>query len=645
MRRFGDLTMKLHRSTDEAAFDADSPALAPGKRSMTEGLAPVPKQDHALAPVQLMPAVQAKPVQAKDDPFGVHLGAGANEPTWVKRAREYHQDNPTYVKMFKAATNNACVGADGELDPNEVARWQVKHGLKPDGICGPDTAHLAEAKLHGDERETPAPAAAPAASAAPAAPVAENAPLPPKQPVFDPADAMKVVKAVGGGILGAIDSVLDMFTGGDKADKGAAGNAAAKPAAQKGADHDSPAPTPSPAPSQAPTDAPKADHGPVHQGDIGELTDGTLKDLAMKSENPAVKEIAADLAGLSETFQKFHKKDKGKGEESGKARDQYVADIGTVRHKIAALKGEAAFKAAAYKLIASIGTYYSQSTNIDILETPPVGDTRTCNITSLSMALEGLGISAESYKGSHDKVTAAAKMYSHKITGDAVSKAGAVDAVNGQGVAWSQLAGMRLPDFMELAAIARSMPDTSDDGVKAGAKEAWDSILSIYTLKDLASKFGASGSVIAFDATGAKHVKKNTKKGIAGQESDLDVLSGFSSGHRKDVEKYINAKNKGDEKEIAKYQGGYDAAMNDDSIDDRLSIETYRDYVIEHIGADLAKGGSIVISLAGHYAKLQAIVADGIIVNDPARSTRAATHLSWKEARAMGYFKHRLVLT
>jgi hypothetical protein len=120
-------------------------------------------------------------------------------------------------------------------------------------------------------------------------------------------------------------------------------------------------------------------------------------------------------------------------------------------------------------------------------------------------------------------------------------------------------------------------------------------------------------------------------------------LGGFGKDHRKDVEKYINARNKNEV--TSDLQAGYDAAMADTSIDDRLSLEAYRDYVIEHIGADLAAGGSIVIALSGHYAKLQAIVPDGLIVNDPARDSRAATHLTWAEARAMGYFKHRLVLS
>jgi hypothetical protein len=580
-----------------------------------------------------------------DDPFAVHLDApvqkkgvdnapNAAEPKWVTRAREYHQDNPKYVQQFKQATNNACVGADGELDPNEIARWQVKHGVKPDGICGPDTAAAAIAAAHSDECDH-GPSDAPSK-------VDENAPLPaaPKQ---DPTETMNAIKQVGGNVADAAgrvwDSLVDIFTG-------PGGNVAPKPAGGGGGNANTPTPTPTPTPAPTePKDAPAPDHGPIDQGEIGDLSDSTLRDLAMKSNDPAVKDIAADLAGLVETSEKMRSKiTKYDHEEKGTTRDKFVANIGEVRKKLAALKGEAAFKAAAFRLIASIGPYYSQSRNIDILESPPPEDTRTCNITSLAMALEGLGLSAASFTGSKDKVQAAAKFYSHKITGDATSK-GAADAVNGQGVSWSQLVGMRLSDFLELAAIALAMSNTSDEGVKDGAKTAWNSILQAKTLSTLAGQFGASASTKSFDATGTKHVAANKKQGISAVESDAEMLGDFGSKHRKNVEKYINARNKGNESEIAKYQAGYDAAMADTSMDERVTIEGYRDEVVNDVGADLAKGGSIIIGLTGHYAKLQAILPDGILVADPARDSRSATHLTWKEARAMGYFRFRIVLT
>ncbi len=63
----------------------------------------------------------------------------AGEPGWSVRARDYHRRNPGYVAQFTQATGGACLGADGELDPAQVARWQRAHGVKPDGHCGPLT--------------------------------------------------------------------------------------------------------------------------------------------------------------------------------------------------------------------------------------------------------------------------------------------------------------------------------------------------------------------------------------------------------------------------------------------------------------------------------------------------------------------------
>ncbi len=83
--------------------------------------------------------VSPPPAPAPDAP----TIAPKQESAWVTRAREYHRNNSEYVDQFKAATGGACVGADGDLDPNEIARWQASHGVRPDGFCGPLTVHAA----------------------------------------------------------------------------------------------------------------------------------------------------------------------------------------------------------------------------------------------------------------------------------------------------------------------------------------------------------------------------------------------------------------------------------------------------------------------------------------------------------------------
>ncbi len=71
--------------------------------------------------------------------------AAEREPAWSVRARAYNREHTALAEQFLRATDHACVGADGELDPAEVARWQVAHGLAPDGRIGPQTVKAAKA--------------------------------------------------------------------------------------------------------------------------------------------------------------------------------------------------------------------------------------------------------------------------------------------------------------------------------------------------------------------------------------------------------------------------------------------------------------------------------------------------------------------
>lgn len=72
--------------------------------------------------------------------------AAEKEPDWSVRARAYNREHAANGEQFLKATGGACVGPDGELDPAEIARWQVAHDLKPDGRVGPQTVKTAQAK-------------------------------------------------------------------------------------------------------------------------------------------------------------------------------------------------------------------------------------------------------------------------------------------------------------------------------------------------------------------------------------------------------------------------------------------------------------------------------------------------------------------
>lgn len=363
------------------------------------------------------------------------------------------------------------------------------------------------------------------------------------------------------------------------------------------------------------------------------LRDPELAAFLAAQNNAAVNMVAHQLADAEQAFDDIKQ---SQNEEIGKDRDKHVAQLGMIRQGIGALDKAGLdptvlpqVKAKLYRAVQDLAPYYSQGRNVNVLEGE---STRTCNITSLAMALESLGVSAGAYKGGHEKVLAAANysVYRDRIRSEAKHTTG------GTGGDWGQMIGLRLPDFLQFVAIADCAGGTSDSAVLAGAQAAWNKILSIYFLSELASKFGVGGSVKTFTTdTGAK------KQGY-------DALSNFGGAHRKDVEHLVDARNKyeasGAEKDKAAYEKLLAREQKAMDGDGKLDIADYRNAIISQVGADLDSGAAIVVSISGHYVRLQAIHDDHVVVDDPGRTERSNRKVTWEEARAMGYFKHRLVL-
>ena len=63
----------------------------------------------------------------------------AAEPAWAGGARRYNEAHAEGVSEFNELTQGSCKGADGQLDPQAVARWQRQHGVDGDGKVGPHT--------------------------------------------------------------------------------------------------------------------------------------------------------------------------------------------------------------------------------------------------------------------------------------------------------------------------------------------------------------------------------------------------------------------------------------------------------------------------------------------------------------------------
>jgi hypothetical protein len=82
--------------------------------------------------------------------------AATAEPAWVAGARKYNDAHAELVSDFNELTNNSCLDANGQLDPQAVARWQQQHGVEADGRVGP---HTLAAARHAQAKAGPAGAA------------------------------------------------------------------------------------------------------------------------------------------------------------------------------------------------------------------------------------------------------------------------------------------------------------------------------------------------------------------------------------------------------------------------------------------------------------------------------------------------------
>jgi hypothetical protein len=280
--------------------------------------------------------------------------------------------------------------------------------------------------------------------------------------------------------------------------------------------------------------------------------------------------------------------------------------------------------------------------------------TRTCNVTSLAMALEGLGKGAADYTGNRENVIAIAK----EFKGD-VAKADLV-ADKGKGD-YGAVSALRLSDFLELAAIAKVMeqsgakPDSA--GIMGAARTAWDKILELDFLAQLARQFSASPEIkyFSFDGTGHHTVKRKGKDvSVVGTEEG-DALGGASLDARHKMDKLIDDRTKlnaaTNPKKKAALQAEYDAdkkadahLLSNKSIEASVPIEKYKQAVISQIGNELATGAAVETHVTNHFVRVHAVFDDHVVIDDPAQPGRAHKVVLWEEARAEGLFAKRLVL-
>lgn len=396
----------------------------------------------------------------------------------------------------------------------------------------------------------------------------------------------------------------------------------------------------------------------------GDLAD--LNALVTAANNPQISTVAQHLADLVAKFNKLSApKAMDSNEFHGDERADLVKGIADVHKEVAGLAHLEiepakldAIKGRMFRTLQEISPYHSQGRNVDILESNArVHEggikTRTCNVTSLSMALESIGKGANDYGGNRDVLLAVAKEFRPELKH--------ADLTGGGGTGdWAEVAKLRLPDFMELAAIAELTNGKTDKAsILAAGHEAFEQILMMNFLKKLSERFGTQTEIKYFSYDGSQThtvTKKGKTKEVAGTVEG-DHLASQSKDQRHQMDALIDARNKaealkdGDQKKYAKAEKHYEElkakaekALHGKAIEESIPLESYKKAVTEQLGAELASGAAIETHVVGHFVRLRAIHDDHVIIDDPAQAARAHKKVLWEEARASAMFDKRLVI-
>jgi hypothetical protein len=147
-------------------------------------------------------------------------------------------------------------------------------------------------------------------------------------------------------------------------------------------------------------------------------------------------------------------------QELGASRDALVQALHAARTAVDGLTPESAgldkpsldkARAAMYRELARLAPYYRQQANADVLhkgsgKAYTVAGERTCNVTSLSMKLEALGITAADFHGAEKPWLPVLKDHFHEPLGKAF------DVVEA-----GELSGYRVPELLQLLAVAKGI--------------------------------------------------------------------------------------------------------------------------------------------------------------------------------------------
>ena len=238
------------------------------------------------------------------------------------------------------------------------------------------------------------------------------------------------------------------------------------------------------------------------------------------------------------------------------------------------------------------------------------------------MTLEALGKSAADYK--HPRADPADRQGVHRRT----STTRRADKVG------TELAGLRLPDYVAMAAIAWQMgyKTGTDEAILAGGNDAFNAIPSADAIATLAARLRRSGDAGRTHARGTGQADRTP--GAARRFRKDALEGGRQPGDRRDRRQNRTAEQRG-----ANAAGSppprSSARSRSSATSRRCSTSSAR---------QLDAGRQVVVGQYHHFVRLQAVTDEFVIKDDPGHYTGANEKATWEEARAMGLFLNWVVI-
>jgi hypothetical protein len=208
--------------------------------------------------------------------------------------------------------------------------------------------------------------------------------------------------------------------------------------------------------------------------------DADATKAAWEAEDAAIAALPEPAKGKKKPKAKHKAVNVTDQQELGPSRDALVAALRSARAAVDGLTAQStgldpdAFvkaRSAMYRELARLAPYYRQQANADILhkgegKAYTVAGERTCNVTSLSMTLEALGITAADFHGPEAPLLPILKDHFHEPLGKAF------DVVS------TDLSGYRVPELLQLLAVAKGIGIRNADKKNAGDQVGIDTATS-----------------------------------------------------------------------------------------------------------------------------------------------------------------------